>query len=113
MQNDLVHQLPDSYAKPVAGREEETATNTWRLFCLTEAHADAFREEIESLGDMLDISVCTGDALTKWGEMYQYPRKYGESDDVYRLKLLARIGTYFSNATANTILQAVAMRLVS
>ena len=36
----LVHRLPDSYAKPVRGREAETATNTWRLFAVNEEQTE-------------------------------------------------------------------------
>ena len=108
MENKLVHRLPDSYRKPVRGREEETATNTWRLFSLTEQQADACSEECGYLFDMLDISECTGDALHRTGKMYGCQRRAGTSDDVYRAELLAKIASYFSDASADTILQAAA-----
>lgn len=108
MENKLVHRLPDSYRKPVRGREEETATNTWRLFSLTEQQADTCSEKCRYLFDMLDISKCTGDALNRMGEMYGCQRKVGTSDDVYRAELLAKIASYFSDASADTILQAAA-----
>lgn len=108
MENKLVHRLPDSYRKPVRGREEETATNTWRLFSLTEQQADACSEECGYLFDMLDISECTGDALNRTGVMYGCHRRACTSDDVYRAELLAKIASYFSDASADTILQAAA-----
>lgn len=108
MESELVHRLPDSYAKPVRGREKETATNTWRLFALVEQQADAFREEIEKLDNMLGIFDCEGDALNRTGEMYGCQRMVGTSDDVYRAEILSQIASYFSVASADTILQAAA-----
>lgn len=108
MENNLVYRLPDSYKKPVRNREEETATNTWRLFALTGRQADAICEECGYLFDMLDFSECTGDALNRTGEMYGCQRRTGKSDAVYRAELLAKIAGYFSDASADTILQVAA-----
>lgn len=107
MENNLVHRLPDSYAKPVRGREAETATNTWRLFAVSEEQSSVFRGQIAQMERLLDIYNCTGSSLDAIGAMYCFTRKSGLSDEVYRMQLLYKIGSYFSDATVNSILQAV------
>lgn len=109
MQNELVYHLPDSYAKPVRGREEETATNTWKLFQLSEAQSDDFYEKISILYDMLDISNCSGDALARLGEMYGCSRGTQSDDAVYRAEVLSKIVGYFSDSSANTILRSISI----
>lgn len=103
----LVHDLPDAYAKPVRYREEDTATNTWRLFALIEQQSKQFLDEVQSQANQLDISQCTGSALDAMGEMYLCSRTPGESDTAYRARLLCTISSYFSDASANTILTAI------
>jgi hypothetical protein len=66
----LVHDLPDTYAKPVRYREKDTVTNTWRLFALIEQQSKQFLDEVQSQANQLDISQCTGSALDAMGEMY-------------------------------------------
>ena len=68
----LVHDLPDAYAKPVRYREEDTATNTWRLFALIEQQSKQFLDEVQSQANQLDISQCTGGALDAMGEIAVY-----------------------------------------
>lgn len=104
----LVHRLPDSYAKPVRGRERETATNTWRLFAVNEGQTEQFTDMLQWLHNMLDLQQCSGDALDRLGEMYSLPRPTGLSDHAYRTELLSKIGSYFSDGTMNQVLQAVA-----
>ena len=104
----LVHRLPDSYAKPVRGREAETATNTWRLFAVNEEQTEQFTDMLELLHNMLDLQQCSGDALDRLGEMYKLPRPSGLSDHAYRTELLSKIGSYFSDGTMNQVLEAVA-----
>ena len=103
----LVHDLPDAYAKPVRYREEDTATNTWRLFALIEQQSKQFLDEVQSQANQLDISQCTGGALDAMGEMYLCSRAPGESDTAYRARLLCTISSYFSDASANTVLTAI------
>lgn len=108
MSGALVHQLPDAYAKPVRGRERETATNTWRLFAINEGQTEQFSAMLELLKTMLDWNLCSGDALDRLGIMYNFPRTSGLSDDAYRVELLSKIGSYFSDGTIHSVLQAVA-----
>lgn len=103
----LVHDLPDAYAKPVRYREEDTATNTWRLFALIEQQSKQFLDEVQSQANQLDISQCDGGALDAIGEMYLCSRTPGESDTAYRARLLCTISSYFSDASANTVLTAI------
>lgn len=105
MHNELVHRLPDSYAKPVRYREKETATNTWRLFALVESQADQLTKQIAEIFNLQDISICNGDALTRLGEMYGYPRQAGLDDAQYRVELLLKIAEYFCDASTNAVLQ--------
>lgn len=103
----LVHDLPDAYAKPVRYREEDTATNTWRLFALIEQQSKQFLDEVQSQANQLDISQCTGGALDAIGEMYLCSRTPGEIDTAYRARLLCTISSYFGDASANTVLTAI------
>ncbi len=108
MSGALVHQLPDAYAKPVRGRERETATNTWRLFAINEGQTEQFSAMLELLKNMLDWNHCSGDALDRLGIMYNFPRISGLSDHAYRTELLSKISSYFSDGTIHQVLQAVA-----
>lgn len=108
MSNSLVYRLPDSYAKPVREREEETATNTWKLFAINEFQTSRIADDIEMLYDQLDLHSCTGISLDMIGRMYNIPREEDVSDNVYRTELLAKISGYFSDGSINQILQSVA-----
>lgn len=109
MKNELVYRLPDAYAKPIRGRETETAANTWRLFQIAERKADELQTEIAALYDMLDIANCTGDALARLGEMYGCSRGTESDDSIYRAEILAKIASYFSGTSANSVLRSIAL----
>jgi hypothetical protein len=104
VKNQLVYQLPDSYAKPVRGREEATATNTWRLLSLSESRQDEFSEEAESVEKSIDIDTCSGYALDAIGEMYGCIRELSEDDETYRRKLFLRLADMFRGVSVNEIL---------
>lgn len=104
----LVYSLPDSYAKPVKGRETETATNTWRLFELNEFQTKQIREESEKLKSTLNIYKCNGDALDRFGKMYGQVRYAGQADDEYRIAILTKINSLFEDGSINQMLEAVA-----
>lgn len=102
-----VYSLPDSYAKPIRGREAETATNTWKLFQIGDGQSLELQEEIEQLMAQLDIYHCTGDALTRLGEMYGVTRTT-QDDTVYRAEILGQIMKGFGGSTADSVLQKLA-----
>lgn len=108
MSESLVYRLPDSYAKPIKKREEETATNTWRLFEINKSQTDRITADIDFLYAQLDLQNCNGAELNHIGVMYNIPRTEGISDDLYRTELIAKISGYFSNGSINQVLQAVA-----
>ena len=109
MESKLVYRLPDSYAKPVRGREKETAVNTWRLFALNEYQQEQLYNEISRIDDASDIYKCTGETLDKIGEMYGHPRKNGTDDEAYRMELLAKIAGYFKGCSMNEVLEGTAV----
>lgn len=108
MSGSLVYRLPDCYAKPVRYRETETATNTWRLFEINAVQTKLIQNTITDLYRQLDLRTCSGDALERFGVMYNIPRPEGASDDIYRVELLAKISSYFSDGSINYVLHAVA-----
>lgn len=108
MEESFVYSLPDSYAKPTRGKETETSTNTWKLARLTETQAEELRDMIQQMDCLLDLSTCYGDALTRLGEMYGCAR-VTEDDARYRAEILAQILRAFGNASADTVLYAMAM----
>lgn len=108
MSGSLVHHLPDCYAKPVRYRETETATNTWKLFEIKATQTKLIQDAITDLCRQLDLQTCNGDALDRFGVMYNIPRPEGAADDIYRVELLAKISGYFSDGSINAVLHAVA-----
>lgn len=107
MKDQLVQFLPDSYAKPVRFREAETATNTWRLFSLSEQQHDAFADKLSDVFHSLDLERSSGDALLMIGELYGISRAAGETEEAYRLRIRAKIAGYFTDGTTDSVLQAV------
>lgn len=108
MNSELVHALPDSYAKPVRGRESETATNTWRLFLCAEGRSGEFMGECTDVIGLGDIDVIYGQALRSLAGMYGATYDTGDSDEAVRLALKVRIAVLLSGGTLTEINQNIA-----
>ena len=80
---NTVYDLPDSYAKPVNGKESETATNTYRLFQIGASQVQSAVTDMNSLLDDLNLSACSSESLNRIGAMYHVQRN-GATDRVYR-----------------------------
>ena len=104
---NTVYDLPDSYAKPVNGKESETATNTYRLFQIGASQVQSAITDMNNLLDDLNLSACSSESLNRIGAMYHVQRN-GATDRVYRSKILFQLSTLFSDLNQDTILERIA-----
>jgi hypothetical protein len=56
-----------------------------------------------NLAEQFSVSTATGSALDKHGQDWGVPRRYGESDDSYRARILAQLPRYASGPTVANI----------
>ncbi|GIM47047.1 hypothetical protein DNHGIG_25960 [Collibacillus ludicampi] len=74
-----------------------------QLFGAVGAQLDAVDPAQTNLASQFAVSTATGDALDKHGKDWGVPRRYGESDDAYRARILAVLPIYTNGPTVQAI----------
>lgn len=98
---DYINALPDAYRK-------DSESNNYKLLLMEAGLTEDFREDIQAVGDTLDIHKATGKTLDLYGEIYRQARG-GLTDEQYRYIILQRVARNMIKGDYNSIVTALAV----